>query len=64
MSPIGAIGFELWTMQPMILFDNIYLGTNELEAEAFANESWKVKYDREIQVEDAERPSSPQPDKV
>ncbi len=24
--PIGGMGFELWTMDPNLLFDNIYLG--------------------------------------
>jgi len=38
-----AIGFELWTMQNQIMFDNIYIGHSEADAEEFANQTWAVK---------------------
>jgi len=41
--PMSAIGFELWTMQNQILFDNIYIGHSEADAEEFANQTWVVK---------------------
>jgi len=41
--PMVAIGFELWTMQNQIMFDNIYIGHSEADAEEFANQTWAVK---------------------
>jgi len=38
-----AIGFELWTMQNDIMFDNIYIGHSEAEAEEFAKQTWVIK---------------------
>ena len=32
MTPIGAIGFELWTLSSDIYFDNILITENEAEA--------------------------------
>jgi calnexin len=43
MSPIGAIGFELWTMQDQIQFDNIYIGSSARSAFEFADRTWKPK---------------------
>ncbi|KAJ1567237.1 hypothetical protein HK405_006669 [Cladochytrium tenue] len=40
---IGGIGFELWTMQDGILFDNIFVGHSEADAQAFLEETWAVK---------------------
>ncbi|CAG8434551.1 5352_t:CDS:10 [Diversispora eburnea] len=39
---IGAVGFELWTMQSDILFDNIYIGHSVEDAQKFAEETWKT----------------------
>lgn len=44
LEPIGGIGFELWTMQPDILFDNIYVGHSVEEAENIGNATWSPKY--------------------
>jgi len=41
--PMVAIGFELWTMQDQIMFDNIYIGHSEADAEKFAKQTWEVK---------------------
>jgi len=41
--PMTAVGFELWTMQNQIMFDNIYIGHSEADAEEFANQTWAVK---------------------
>jgi len=41
--PMVAVGFELWTMQNQIMFDNIYIGHSEADAEKFAEETWAVK---------------------
>ncbi|CDR42027.1 CYFA0S08e02762g1_1 [Cyberlindnera fabianii] len=47
LEPIGGIGFELWSMDGDILFDNIYLGHSVDEAELLGNATWKPKYDLE-----------------
>ncbi|CAG8452330.1 7248_t:CDS:10 [Ambispora gerdemannii] len=49
---IAGIGFELWTMQNDILFDNIYIGHSEEDAKKFAEETWAVKYKIEKAAED------------
>ncbi|CAG8482451.1 10008_t:CDS:2, partial [Cetraspora pellucida] len=53
---IAAIGFELWTMQGNILFDNIYIGHSEEDAREFAEETWGVKYKIEKAEEAKEYP--------
>ncbi|KAI8809115.1 calnexin, partial [Cladochytrium replicatum] len=40
---IGALGFELWTMQDEILFDNIYVG-NSVEDAKKAADIWAAKF--------------------
>ncbi|KAF9580853.1 hypothetical protein BGW38_002335 [Lunasporangiospora selenospora] len=53
---IGAVGFEIWTMQKDILFDNIYIGHSEEDASAFAAETWEVKYASEKKQEEVDNP--------
>ena len=53
---MGGIGFELWTMQNDILFDNIFIGHSESDAAKFAKETWGVKYPVEKALEDIEKP--------
>lgn len=48
--PIGAIGFEIWTMQKDILFDNIYIGHSIEDAEKLKAETFDVK----VKIEKAE----------
>ncbi|KAK5108840.1 hypothetical protein LTR62_007730 [Meristemomyces frigidus] len=54
--PMGAIGFEIWTMQNDILFDNIYIGHSEADAEALKAETFDVKLAVEKQEEEATMP--------
>jgi len=56
MAPIGAVGFELWTMQDNIEFDNVFIDNNIQAAEQFAEASWGKKYDQEktIHPEDSD----------
>jgi calnexin len=56
LEPMGAIGFEIWTMQSDIMFDNIYIGNSVADAEKFAEETWKVKHAIEKQLLDADKP--------
>ncbi|KAH7163031.1 Calreticulin family-domain-containing protein [Dactylonectria estremocensis] len=61
--PMGAIGFEIWTMQSDILFDNIYIGHSEEDAEKLAEETFKVKQPVEKALSEADKPkASEKPD--
>ncbi|KAL3417884.1 calnexin precursor (calreticulin family protein) [Phlyctema vagabunda] len=63
--PMGAIGFEIWTMQNNILFDNIYIGHSVEDAAKLAEETFAEKHliEELIQLEEApktpEKPKSP-----
>jgi len=54
LEPIGGIGFEIWTMNKDILFDNIIITHSIADAEAFQKETFDVK----AAVEKAEREDS------
>ncbi|OJJ57546.1 hypothetical protein ASPSYDRAFT_32691 [Aspergillus sydowii CBS 593.65] len=54
--PIGAIGFEIWTMQNDILFDNIYIGHSVEDAEKLRKETFDVKHAIEVAEEAASKP--------
>ncbi|ODV64286.1 calnexin, partial [Ascoidea rubescens DSM 1968] len=56
---IGGIGFELWTMDNDILFDNIYLGHSIREAEFVGNTTFVPKLDIEEQESSANAPKAP-----
>ncbi|KAF9172458.1 hypothetical protein BGX21_005328 [Mortierella sp. AD011] len=53
---IGAVGFEIWTMQKDILFDNIYIGHSIDDASALAAETWEIKYASEKKQEELANP--------
>jgi len=55
---ISAVGFELWTMQPDILFDNIFIGHSVSDAQNFVSETWSVKRKLEEDEEKKENPPS------
>ena len=54
-NPIGGVGFELWTMDEDILFDNIYIGHDPAQAKAFAAETFDAKIKIEQGQEDQEK---------
>ncbi|KFG87612.1 calreticulin [Metarhizium anisopliae] len=54
--PMGAIGFEIWTMQPDILFNNIYIGHSIEDAEKLAAETFKLKHPVEKALAEADKP--------
>jgi calnexin len=60
--PIGAIGFEIWTMQNNILFDNIYIGHSVEDAETLKKATYDVKVEVEKEEEKKDFPH-PQPEK-
>jgi len=44
---IGAIAFDLWTMNKDTIFNNILFTTNEKVAENYAKSTWQVKFEAE-----------------
>ncbi|KAM7207026.1 Calreticulin family domain containing protein [Rhypophila sp. PSN 637] len=54
--PMGAIGFEIWTMQNNILFDNIYIGNSVEDARKLAEETFFKKHAIEEALEKADKP--------
>ncbi|KAF4124000.1 calnexin [Geosmithia morbida] len=54
--PMGAIGFEIWTMQSDILFDNIYIGHSIEDAKKLAAETFDVKHPIEKAALEADKP--------
>ncbi|RMJ24940.1 Calnexin [Aspergillus sp. HF37] len=60
--PMGAIGFEIWTMQNDILFDNIYIGHSIEDAEKLRKETFDVKHPVETAEEEALRPKPEEKD--
>jgi calnexin len=58
--PIGGLGFELWTMQNNILFDNIYVGHSLEDAEALKKETFDVKIAAEKAEEEKNKPKTPE----
>ncbi|KAF9097575.1 hypothetical protein BGX23_008478 [Mortierella sp. AD031] len=61
---IGAVGFEIWTMQKDILFDNIYIGHSVADAESLAAESWVIKFKAEKEQEELANPTPKSDDGV
>ena len=64
--PMGAIGFEIWTMQNNILFDNIYIGHSVEDAKKLADETFfkkdvveKALRDLDVPKEEEAKPASP-----
>ncbi|KAI3626060.1 hypothetical protein CBS9595_001421 [Malassezia furfur] len=53
-APVGGLGFELWSMDSDILFDNIYIGNDPEEAREFARETFGVKLPLEKEEESAD----------
>ncbi|KAK2768564.1 hypothetical protein FQN54_000420 [Arachnomyces sp. PD_36] len=62
--PMGGIGFEIWTMESDILFDNIYIGHSIDDAEKLAHESWAVKKPVETAEEAAANPKKHEDDEA
>ncbi|OMH85345.1 Calnexin-like protein [Zancudomyces culisetae] len=55
---IIGLGFELWTLQDGISFDNIYLGNSVSEADKIAKEVWRKKFDKEVEIQSFENKAS------
>jgi calnexin len=55
---MGAIGFEIWTMQNDILFDNIYIGHSVEDAQKFADETFFEKHPIEQLIELESKPKA------
>lgn len=48
----GAVGFEIWQVKAGTIFDNIFVGDNLAEAEAFRDETWGANKDAEKKMFD------------
>ncbi|KAJ8682273.1 hypothetical protein QAD02_018065 [Eretmocerus hayati] len=46
MTPVFAVGFELWSMSPDILFDNIIVTDDELVAKKWAEDTFELRKQR------------------
>lgn len=55
---IGGIGFELFSLQEDILFDNIYLGHSVKEAEYIGNSTFLPKFEIELKDYEAKKPKA------
>jgi len=62
LEPMGGIGFEIWTMQNDILFDNIYIGHSVADAEKLAQDTFEVKKSVEKAQEEADKPKKDETD--
>ncbi|WEW57668.1 hypothetical protein PRK78_003135 [Emydomyces testavorans] len=60
--PMGAIGFEIWTMQNDILFDNIYIGHSIDDAKKLKAETFDIKHPIEVAEEAAAAPKPDSPE--
>jgi len=49
---IGALGFDLWQVKSGTIFDNIFVGDDAAEAEAFAKETFEVTKEAEKKMKD------------
>jgi len=54
LSPIAGVGFELWTMQDGIQFDNIFVGRDAKSAHAWAQQTFVVKSNAENEAKKSE----------
>lgn len=54
--PMGAIGFEIWTMQPNVLFDNIFVGHSIEDAEKLKAETYDIKHPIEVAEDESTKP--------
>lgn len=52
--PVKGVGFEIWTMDQGVLFDNLWIGTSLDEATKFADSTFKLKQKQEIEIEQEE----------
>jgi calnexin len=43
MTPIVALGLELWSMTDDIVFDNFFIGSSKKDADEFAGKTWYIK---------------------
>ncbi|GAA6034846.1 hypothetical protein JCM8097_009329 [Rhodosporidiobolus ruineniae] len=55
---IAGVGFELWSMDDDILFDNIYIGQSEADLNQFISETYAIKAPVEKALEEADKPKS------
>ena len=52
LNPIIGIALDIWTMDRRVAFDDILLTDDEGVAAAHAEKTWRVKFDRQAEVEE------------
>uniref|UniRef100_A0A9J2NZP7 Calnexin n=1 Tax=Ascaris lumbricoides TaxID=6252 RepID=A0A9J2NZP7_ASCLU len=57
MTPISALGIELWTMSANIIIDNIYVGDDVDAAASFASQTFSLKQTQESAYENVMSPN-------
>eukprot|EP00920_Eleutheroschizon_duboscqi_P044072 GHVT01105012.1.p1 GENE.GHVT01105012.1~~GHVT01105012.1.p1 ORF type:complete len:628 (+),score=86.84 GHVT01105012.1:536-2419(+) len=48
LAPMNALGFELWSVQDGVMFDNIIVSRDFERARQFAEATWRVRYNTEM----------------
>merc|ERR1712228_435210 len=51
-SDISVLGFDLWQVKSGTIFDNVLVGDDPAEAEAYGKETWEVTKDAERKMKD------------
>ena len=54
-NPCSHVGFELWQVKAGTAFDDIFVGDDEAELEAFEKETWEVKKAAETKANEAKQ---------
>ncbi|XP_047126386.1 calnexin isoform X1 [Hydra vulgaris] len=49
MKPIVAVGFELWSMQSDIAFDNLIVSDDDSIVNQWTLQTWQLKYEKEVE---------------
>lgn len=61
LAPFDSVGFELWTMQRDLLFDNIVISRSEEAAKEFAQKSFHIRAEIEKASASMDDPDTPLP---
>jgi len=51
LKPIAAVGYELWSMQSDITFDNIILASDQSTLDQWTAQTWDLKHSKEVKAE-------------
>ncbi|CAE8625945.1 unnamed protein product [Polarella glacialis] len=60
---IDGVGIDIWTMNKGMIFDNILIATDPAKAQAFAEQSWKLRKELE-EIQQPKKPDESSPFKT